>query len=167
MSATAETAYIALGSNLEQPQRQLRAGFDALARLSDTELVAQSSLYRSAPVGYVNQPDFVNAVAAIRTGLAPHALLDALLAIEREQGRAREFPNAPRTLDLDIVLYGERVIREPGLSVPHPRMHERAFVLVPLAEIAPGVSVPGHGRVRDLLHRVDIKSVTVLREPGA
>ena len=146
-----QAAYIALGSNLEQPQRQLQAGFDALARLPDTQLIAQSSLYRSAPVGYVNQPDFVNGVAAIRTGLAPHALLDALLAIEREQGRAREFPNAPRTLDLDIVLYGERVIREPGLSVPHPRMHERAFVLQPLLELDSTISVPGKGLANTLL----------------
>lgn len=155
-----QAAYIALGSNLEQPQRQLQAGFDALARLPDTQLIAQSSLYRSAPVGYVNQPDFVNAVAAIRTTLSPRALLDALLAIEREHGRVREFPNAPRTLDLDIALYAECVIDEPGLSVPHPRMHQRAFVLVPLAEIAPDVLVPGHGRVRELLHGVDITSVS-------
>ena len=159
-----EAAYIALGSNLEEPQRRLRAGFEALARLPETQLAAQSSLYRSAPVGYVNQPDFVNAVAAIRTALAPRALLDALLAIEREHGRVREFANAPRTLDLDIVLYGERVIDEPGLSVPHPRMHERAFVVVPLAEIAPDTIVPGHGRVRELLAGVDVKSVHVLRE---
>jgi len=162
-----ETAYIALGSNLEQPQRQLQAGFTALARLPDTQLIAQSSLYRSAPVGYANQPDFVNAVAAIRTRLTPRALLDALLAIEREHGRVREFPNAPRTLDLDIVLYGERVIHEPGLSIPHPRMQERAFVMAPLAQIAPDVLVPGRGRVRDLLAGVDIKSVTVLREIAA
>ena len=156
-------AYVALGSNLEQPQRQLQAGFDALARLPGTQLTAQSSLYRSAPVGYANQPDFVNAVAAIRTTLTPRGLLDALLAIEREQGRVREFTNAPRTLDLDIALYGEQVIHEPGLSVPHPRMHERAFVMVPLVEIAPDAVVPGRGRARDLLAAVDISSVSRLR----
>ena len=160
---TLEIAYIALGSNLEQPQRQLQAGFDALARLPDTQLMAKSSLYRSAPVGYANQPDFVNAVAAIRTAMEPRALLDALLAIEREHGRVREFPNAPRTLDLDIALYGERVILDPGLTVPHPRMHQRAFVMVPLAEIAPDARVPGHGRVRDLLAGVDIQSVSLLK----
>jgi 2-amino-4-hydroxy-6-hydroxymethyldihydropteridine diphosphokinase len=158
-----ETAYIALGSNLREPRRQLQAGFAALARLPDTQVVAQSSLYRSAPVGYADQPDFVNAVAALRTALAPRDLLDALLAIEREHGRVREFVNAPRTLDLDIALYGERVIHEPGLSIPHPRMHERAFVMVPLAEIAPDVMVPGRGRVRELLAGVDIKSVSVLK----
>lgn len=158
-----ETAYIALGSNLEEPQRQLQAGFAALARLPDTQLVAQSSLYRSAPVGYANQPDFVNAVAVIHTTLTPRTLLDALLSIERMHGRVREFPNAPRTLDLDIALYGERVINEPGLTVPHPRMHQRAFVLAPLAEIAPDAQVPGHGRVRDLLAAVDVASVSVLK----
>ena len=160
-----ETAYIALGSNLKEPQRRLQAGFAALACLPDTQLLAQSSLYRSAPVGYLDQPDFVNAVAAISTSLSPRALLDALLRIEREHGRVREFPNAPRTLDLDIVLYGERVIHEPGLSVPHPRMQERAFVIVPLAEIAPDAAVPGRGRVRDLLAGVDAASVGVVGAP--
>jgi 2-amino-4-hydroxy-6-hydroxymethyldihydropteridine diphosphokinase len=166
-----ETAYIALGSNLEEPRRQLQAGFVALARLPDTQLIAQSSLYRSAPVGYANQPDFVNAVAAIRTGLAPRALLDALLAIEREHGRVRDFPNAPRTLDLDIALYGEHVIHEPGLSIPHPRMHQRAFVMAPLAQIAPDAIVPGRGRasvrVSELLAAVDVNSVSMLRETPA
>jgi 2-amino-4-hydroxy-6-hydroxymethyldihydropteridine diphosphokinase len=159
-----ETAYIALGSNLKDPRRQLQAGFAALALLPETQLVAQSSLVCSAPVGYLNQPDFVNAVAAIRTALTPRALLDALLDIEREHGRVREFPNAPRTLDLDIALYGERTINEPGLSIPHPRMHERAFVMVPLAEIAPVAVVPGRGRVLDLLVGMDIRSVSVLKE---
>ena len=163
----AETAYIALGSNLKEPQQQLQAGFAALARLPNTKLVAQSSMYRSAPVGYANQPDFVNAVAAICTTLAPRALLEALLVIEREQGRVREFVNAPRTLDLDIALYGEHIVQEPGLSIPHPRMHERAFVMVPLAEIAPDAVVPGHGRVRDLRGTVDVNSVSVVRERAA
>jgi 2-amino-4-hydroxy-6-hydroxymethyldihydropteridine diphosphokinase len=162
-----EVAYIALGSNLDEPRRQLRAGFAALGQLPDTKLIAQSSLYRSAPVGYADQPDFVNAVAAITTALAPRALLDALLAIEREHGRVRAFPNAPRTLDLDILLYGESTINEPRLSVPHPRMCERAFVMVPLAEIAPDAVVPGHGRVRDLMAGVDAGSVRVLRGDAA
>jgi 2-amino-4-hydroxy-6-hydroxymethyldihydropteridine diphosphokinase len=161
------TAYIALGANLGDPPRQLRAGLAALARLPDTQLAAQSSFYCSAPVGYADQPDFVNAVAAIHTALTPRALLDALLAIERAEGRLREFVNAPRTLDLDIVLYGERVIDEPGLTVPHPRMLERAFVIVPLAQIAPDAAVPGRGRVRDLLAGVDVQSVRVLKEVSA
>jgi 2-amino-4-hydroxy-6-hydroxymethyldihydropteridine diphosphokinase len=157
------TAYIALGSNLREPQQQLLAGFAALARLPGSEVIARSSLYRSAPVGYTDQPDFVNAVAAIRTALDARALLD----IERAHGRVREFPNAPRTLDLDIALYGEQVIEAPGLSVPHPRMHQRAFVMVPLAEIAPLAVVPGRGRVRDLLDAIDAGSVVLLREAAA
>ena len=146
-----ETVFIALGSNLKEPQRQLRAGFAALARLPDTQRIAQSSLYRSAPVGYVNQPDFVNAVAAIRTALSPSALLDALLAVERGHGRVREFANAPRTLDLDLLLYGDARIDEPGLEIPHPRLHERAFVLGPLAELDPALEIPGKGSIQTLL----------------
>jgi 2-amino-4-hydroxy-6-hydroxymethyldihydropteridine diphosphokinase len=162
-----EIAYVALGSNLREPQRQLRDAFAALGRLPQTRLLACSSLYRSAPVGYADQPDFVNAVAALCTGLAPRALLEALLALERTQGRVRSFQNAPRTLDLDIVLHGDQVIHEAGLTIPHPRMHERAFVLVPLAQIAPDAVVPGHGAVRDLLRQVDVASVTRLREVAA
>lgn len=167
MSVAVETAYIALGSNLDTPQQQLHAGFAALARLPQSELLSQSSLVHSAAVGYTDQPDFVNAVAAIRTTLTPRALLDALLSIERTQGRVRAFANAPRTLDLDILLYGEQVIAEPGLSIPHPRMHERAFVMVPLAEIAPHVMIPGRGLARDLLRGVDTRSVTPMRNVAA
>lgn len=141
-----ETAFIALGSNLDDPAAQVRAGCTELDRLPGTRVTATSSLYASAPVGYLDQPDFVNAVARIDTELAPRALLDALLAIEQQHGRVREFPNAPRTLDLDIVLYGSRRIDEPGLTIPHPRMMARAFVIVPLVEIAPDAVVPGYGR---------------------
>lgn len=157
------TACIALGANIGEPVRQIEAGFAALAALSETRLVAHSSLYRSAPVGYADQPDFINAVAVIETLLGPHALLNALLAIERVHGRVREFANAPRTLDLDIVLYGDTVMHEPGLTIPHARMLERAFVMVPLAEVAPDAKVPGQGRVRDLAARVDAASVAQLQ----
>ena len=156
--------YVAIGANLKRPEEQVRAGFEELAMLPETRLAAVSSLYRSAAVGYLDQPDFVNAVAGIETALAPRALLDALLEIERRYGRVREFPNAPRTLDLDIVLYGEAQVNERGLSIPHPRMHERAFVLVPLAEIAPEALVPGRGRVRDLLQGVDAASLEKIEE---
>ena len=128
-----------------------------------TRLLTRSSLYRSAPVGYADQPDFINAVAIIDTALAPHALLDAILEIERVNGRIREFPNAPRTLDLDIVLYGDCVVHDPGLTIPHARMLERAFVMVPLAEVAPDMTVPGHGTVRELAARVDAGSVAQLQ----
>ncbi|HWI13107.1 MAG TPA: 2-amino-4-hydroxy-6-hydroxymethyldihydropteridine diphosphokinase [Burkholderiales bacterium] len=156
------TAYVALGSNLEDPQSQLRSGLESLSTLPATRLLRASSFYRSAPVGYADQPDFVNAVAAIETGLSPRELLDALLAIERRHGRVREFANAPRTLDLDIVAYGARTIDEPGLAIPHPRMHQRAFVVVPLAEIAPDAVIPGRGTARQLAALVDAASVTRL-----
>jgi 2-amino-4-hydroxy-6-hydroxymethyldihydropteridine diphosphokinase len=148
---TFTTAYIGLGSNLDRPREQVRAAFDELAGLPDTRLVSRSRLYRSAPVGYQAQPDFVNAVARLETELAPPGLLDALQQIERRHGRRRPFPGAPRTLDLDLLLYGEEVIDSPSLTVPHPRMHERAFVLRPLAEIAPGAGVPGRGTAEELL----------------
>jgi len=135
-------AFIALGSNLADPVSQLSSAFEELSRLPGTQLLARSSLWRSAPVGHLDQPDFVNAVAEVETCLAPESLLAHLLDIERRHGRIREFPNAPRTLDLDLLLYGGRCIDEPGLVVPHPRMHLRAFVLDPLAEIAPGLAHP-------------------------
>ena len=138
------------------------AGFAALAALPSTRLTAKSSLYRSAPVGYADQPDFINAVAALETALAPRTLLDALLALERGQGRVRDFPNAPRTLDLDVLLYGELQWHEHGLTIPHPRMHERAFVLLPLTEIAPQCVIPGRGKAADLLRALDASGATRL-----
>jgi 2-amino-4-hydroxy-6-hydroxymethyldihydropteridine diphosphokinase len=156
---TVVTAFVALGANLDDPQAQVHSAIAALGTLPDTRLVRASSLYRSAPVGYSNQPDFINAVAEVATGLAPRELLDALLALEHRRGRVRDFPNAPRTLDLDIILYGDLALHEHGLTIPHPRMHERAFVLVPLAEIAPGAKVPGRGAARELLAGVDTGSV--------
>jgi 2-amino-4-hydroxy-6-hydroxymethyldihydropteridine diphosphokinase len=144
-------AYIGLGANLGDPGKQLVAALEALRAIPATRLARHSSFYRSAPMGYADQPDFVNAVAEIETELAPRALLDALLGIEKTLGRSRSFANAPRTLDLDLLLYGDVVLSEPGLHLPHPRMHTRAFVLAPLAEIAPGTVIPGHGAVAPLL----------------
>jgi 2-amino-4-hydroxy-6-hydroxymethyldihydropteridine diphosphokinase len=146
-------AYVGLGANLGEPRQQLEDAFIAMSGLPHTRIAARSSLYRSAPVGYEAQPDFVNAVAALDTALAPGVLLEGLQGIERRHGRERSFPNAPRTLDLDLLLYGEDRIARPGLSVPHPRMHERAFVLRPLAEIAPDALVPGLGTAAELLAR--------------
>lgn len=156
------TAFIALGSNLGNPAVQIRSALRALGKLPDTRLVRESSFYRNPPEGGLDQPAFVNAVAEIDTRFAPRALLDRLLEIERAHGRVRDYPNAPRTLDLDIVLYGDGVIREPGLTVPHPRMTERAFVLTPLAEIAPDAVVPGKGRVADLAGRLDASGLIKL-----
>jgi 2-amino-4-hydroxy-6-hydroxymethyldihydropteridine diphosphokinase len=155
-------AYIGVGANIGSPEEQVRNALDELANLPATRLERVSSLYRTAPVGFVDQPDFVNAVAKVETALDARELLDALLGIERRHGRVREFPNGPRTLDLDVLLYGDMELNEPGLIVPHPRMHERAFVMVPLAEIAPELLVPGRGSVRDLVQKVDTNAVRKL-----
>ena len=144
-------AYIGIGSNLDQPRSQVERAFDELARLPRTRLLARSSLYRSAPVGYAAQPDFVNAVAALDTALAASELLRELQAIESHHARKRSFANAPRTLDLDLLLFGSASIDEPHLQVPHPRMHERAFVLAPLVEIAPQALIPGRGSAAERL----------------
>jgi len=148
---TRVTAYVGLGSNLDHPREQVLAAFEELTGLPETRLVKRSGLYRSAPVGRQDQPDFVNAVAQIDTALEPLRLLAELQAIEGRHGRERPFPDAARTLDLDLLLYGDTVIRSASLTVPHPRMHERAFVLRPLAEISPAVGVPGCGTASQLL----------------
>jgi 2-amino-4-hydroxy-6-hydroxymethyldihydropteridine diphosphokinase len=144
-------AFVALGSNLQDPAAQVTRAFDELAALPATRLVRHSSLYRTAPVGYDNQPDFINAAAEIETDLDPLSLLRALLALETSHGRERPFPNAPRVLDLDLLLYDDQVMQTPELTLPHPRLHERGFVLFPLAEIAPEFEIPGKGSVGDLV----------------
>ena len=143
-----------LGSNLGDPVQQVRSAFEALGRLPGTRLRAHSSLYRTAPMGRPDQPDFINAVACLETRLSARELLEGLLAIEAQHARLRSTPNAPRTLDLDLLLFGEEAISEAGLEVPHPRMHERGFVLLPLTEIDPDIRVPGRGRVTELLEAV-------------
>ncbi|MDP1634165.1 MAG: 2-amino-4-hydroxy-6-hydroxymethyldihydropteridine diphosphokinase [Gallionellaceae bacterium] len=144
-------AFVGLGSNLANPVAQVSHALDALDGLPQTRVLKRSSLYRSAPVGFLEQPDFINAVAQLETELAPRALLDALLALEHECGRTREFRNAPRTLDLDVLLYDDMVHHEHGLTIPHPQMHLRAFVLQPLLEIAPDCAIPGIGRAKDVV----------------
>ena len=144
-------AFIGLGSNLDHPPDQLQRALAAIAQLPDTRLLSQSSLYRSAALGYTEQPDFINAVVKVTTALAPRALLQALLKIENQQGRERTFPNAPRILDLDVLLYDDLQLHEQGLTIPHPQMHLRAFVLQPLLEIAPDASIPGMGSASQLL----------------
>lgn len=157
------SAYIGLGSNLGDPAAQLCAALAALSRMPETRLAARSSLYRSAPVGDAGPPDFVNAVARVETGLAAEALLDALQGIERAHGRQRPFPGAPRTLDLDLLLYGSQRIATERLSVPHPRMHERAFVLLPLLELDPDAQIPDLGAARDCLRSVAGQNVERMR----
>lgn len=147
-------AFIALGANIVHPAEQIRQAIARLSALPQTRLVCTSSLYSSAPVGYADQPDFINAVAEISTTLPPHRLLEAMQTIENELGRERSIPNGPRTIDLDLILYGDQAIAGHELQVPHPRMHERAFVLVPLCEIDPELNIPGHGAASALLASV-------------
>jgi 2-amino-4-hydroxy-6-hydroxymethyldihydropteridine diphosphokinase len=152
-------AYIALGANLDDPAAQLRAALQALTGLPQSRLLRASSLYRTAPVGIHGQPDFINAVAAFETTLTPQAMLAALFAVEEQFGRRRDFHHAPRTLDLDLLLYDEQVIDSPQLRLPHPRMHLRAFVLAPLLEIAPDCRIPGRGLAAAWLPAVSMQPI--------
>lgn len=154
-SAAKHDAWIGLGSNLDDPAAQVRSALTALDALPGTRVQGCSSLYRSAPWGYAEQPDFVNAVARLTTELAARELLDELLAVERRYGRVRAEVNGPRVLDLDLLLYDDASIDEPGLVVPHPRMHERAFVLVPMLELDALVRVPGRGAAAQLVRELD------------
>lgn len=160
-------ATVGLGANLNDPAAQVEYALAELDRLPATRLLARSSLYTSAPVGYVDQPDFINAVAQVETALAPRALLLALLGIEHRHGRERSFRNAPRTLDLDLLLYGDAHFHEAGLTLPHPRMTERGFVLLPLLELAPRIVVPGRGPAADWLGACAGQSVTALPPAAA
>jgi 2-amino-4-hydroxy-6-hydroxymethyldihydropteridine diphosphokinase len=141
------TAYVALGANLGDPAATVLAAFAALANLPESRVTHGSSLYRTAPVGLTDQPEFVNAVAELETTLAPETLLAALFDIEERFGRIRAEKNGPRTLDLDLLLYNDQFVDLPRLTLPHPRLHLRAFVLQPLAEIAPRLAIPGRGTV--------------------
>lgn len=143
-------AFIALGSNLQDPTQQVKRAFDAVAQLPETTLLKQSSLYKTAPVGYDNQPDFINAVVKVETTLAPEALMCHLLTIETQFGRERPFPNAPRILDLDLLLYDAVCMQTDLLTLPHPRMQERGFVMLPLAEIAADLVLPNGESVVEL-----------------
>ena len=153
-------AYIGLGSNLDDPISQVREGLRALGQLPQTHVVAKSALYRSSPLGPADQPDYVNAVAALDTGLGPQTLLRSLQAVEVDHGRIRSGARwGPRTLDLDILLYGDLRLTEPSLTIPHPQMANRAFVLFPLREIAPEIVIPGAGGIDDLLGRLPTQAV--------
>lgn len=143
MNPNTVAAFIGLGSNLDDPAGHICQALEALAELPDTRLAAHSSLYRSPPMGPPDQPDYINAVAELHTALAPEHLLDHLHAIEQQHGRERTEHWGPRTLDLDLLLYGDQKINTSRLTVPHAGMRERAFVLYPLQEIAPEVMLPG------------------------
>lgn len=159
-------AAIGMGGNLGEAADTLQAAFVALEALPATRLLQPSRLYRTPAWGNVQQPDFVNAVALLETSLSAKVLLDALLDIERDFGRDRDHSArwGPRTLDLDLLLYGDAVIDEPGLTVPHPYLHERAFALLPLVEIAPEARIPGRGRAAALLAGVDAGGCVVLED---
>jgi len=145
------SAFVGLGSNLQSPTRQVADAFDALAEIPSTRVVLRSSLYRSAPFGGIEQPDFVNGVAGLLTQLEPRALLAELQAVERRHGRERDDVRwGPRVLDLDLLVFDDLIIDEPGLTLPHPGIGERNFVLLPLGEIAPQLVIPGLGRVADI-----------------
>ena len=160
-------AFVALGSNLANPISQVESAFAALENLPNTRVIKKSSLYKTAPIGYeaeqLNQiPDFINAVAELETDLAPLELLDALLEIENQAGRERPFPNAPRVLDCDLLLYENVSMESTKLILPHPRMHQRGFVLLPLFEIAAQLSIPNHGKIATLIHEQQLTGITKL-----
>ena len=144
-------AYVGLGANLGEPRRHLESALEELGALPQTRVTARSGVYRSAPLGYTEQSDFLNAVAEIDTALLPEKLLNSLQEIEIRHERERPFPGAPRTLDLDLLLYGDAEIDTPELQLPHPRMHQRAFVLKPLLELDPAIAIPRKGTARELL----------------
>ena len=155
-------AYVALGANLVHPAAQVRAALEALSHILDTRLLRASSLYCTAAITSEDQPDYINAVAALETTLTPDALLTALFEIENEFGRRRDFHHAPRTLDLDLLLYDDRMMDTQRLQLPHPRMHLRAFVIEPLLEIAPNCRIPGRGEAAAWLPAVSTQRIEKL-----
>jgi 2-amino-4-hydroxy-6-hydroxymethyldihydropteridine diphosphokinase len=149
-------AYVGLGANLGDRETTLRRAVERLGRVDGVEVVGVSQLVETDPVGVVDQPRFLNGAVAVETTLSPQELLDALLSVERELGRVRDGERwGPRTLDLDLLVYGDLAVEEPGLRVPHPRLHERRFALEPLGELDPGLEIPGRGSVGALLSALD------------
>ena len=162
--ADAIRAFVGMGGNIGDVANTLMEAIWALEALPQTSVRSQSDLYRSPPWGRTDQAEFMNAVVELQTRLAPSILLDSLIEIEERFGRVRNADErwGPRTLDLDLLLYGDQTIQVPGLCIPHPHLHERAFVLVPLAQIAPNLDVPGQGRVADLLADIDASAITLI-----
>jgi 2-amino-4-hydroxy-6-hydroxymethyldihydropteridine diphosphokinase len=152
------SAYIGIGANLGEPESAIRRALSLLDAAAGVDVVAVSALRETDPVGYLEQPRFLNGAARVETTLGAQALLGVLLEVERRLGRTREGPRfGPRTIDLDLLLYGDEVIDESGLTVPHPRLHERRFALEPLAELDPELVVPGRGPLRALLAELDLE----------
>lgn len=163
----AAVAFVALGANLGEPARTVSSAMQALTEIPATTLARASSLYRTAPVGLKNQPDFINAVALLHTALSPQQLLQELFHIEGRFGRLRGASNAPRTLDLDLLLHGDSILAEAQLTLPHPRMHQRAFVLVPLLEVVADCQIPGYGWASELLQGCSDQRVTRIPDAAA
>ncbi|MDD7804910.1 MAG: 2-amino-4-hydroxy-6-hydroxymethyldihydropteridine diphosphokinase [Endozoicomonas sp. (ex Botrylloides leachii)] len=161
------TAYIALGSNLDHPQQYLKCAVGDIDAESGIRLIACSKLYRSDPVGQKNQPDYYNAVVSITTNLSPNDLLTCLQCIENKNGRVRNVHWGPRTLDLDILLYGDKILNTKQLVIPHYQMHLRPFVLYPLNDIAPNLVVPTHGKLSSLLDKVSFNGLDMISESWA
>lgn len=159
MQKSTHTAFIALGSNLQDPKIQVEQALSTIAKTSNIKLIKASSLYKTSPVGYDNQDDFINAVTEIETSLSPLELLHTLFAIENTFGRERPFPNAPRILDLDVLLYDDVRMDSNELTIPHPRMHERGFVMIPLAEINPKIRIGDKGCADELAAKCDNQGV--------
>ena len=159
-------SYIGLGSNLDEPVHQVQSVIDSLGYVPSSHLEKCSSLYRNPPMGPPDQPDYVNAVVRLRTCLDPQTLLKELQAIERSQGRVRNGKRwGPRIIDLDLLIYGDEIIDEPGLHVPHPGLPERAFVLIPLSEIDPQILIPGRATLDELLLHIDHSDVIRIEAP--
>jgi 2-amino-4-hydroxy-6-hydroxymethyldihydropteridine diphosphokinase len=164
MTPTLRPAYIAIGSNLEDPPEQVRCAMQRLSRRDGVRLQRRSRLYRSSPMGPQDQPDFVNAAVGVLTSLAPRELLESLLSIEKSMGRDRGERWGPRLIDLDLIWLVGDPVDEPGLKLPHPGVSERNFVLYPLADIAPTLRIPGHGRVAELALRIGDAGLSVLED---
>ena len=154
--------YIGLGSNLNDPQSQLKKAIISLEMVPSTTVVRTSSFYKSKPVGPQDQPDYINAVVELDTELSAQVLMDYLQGIENKQGRVRKQKWGPRTLDLDILLYGDEIIQGDSLEIPHVEMHKRGFVLLPLDEISPDCIIPGVGSVQTLLKQMNTDDLMVL-----
>lgn len=155
-------AYVGLGSNFDDPRQQITTALAELNAIPQTRVVTHSGLYRSAPVGPAGQPDYINAVAALNTELSPHRLLARLFEIENLHWRVRGMRWGPRTLDLDLLLYGQETWQDETLTIPHPRLHERGFVLYPLYEVAPHLVIPGRGLLSELLEHCPKQELTPL-----
>tara|TARA_B110000014_G_C19608439_1_gene322153 strand:+ start:26 stop:505 length:480 start_codon:yes stop_codon:yes gene_type:complete len=155
--------YIALGSNLKNPRKQVLNGILSIKKLNGVKLLKESYLYQTPPVGILNQPDFINAVIKISSDLKPQELLKEILNVENDAGRVRDQKNGPRILDLDILLFDDLIINEENLTIPHPRMHERLFVLLPLKDIDENIMIPNQGKIKDIIKKLTKENINRIK----